>query len=149
MYRKFTVWSLLLAAIVLLVACGGGGGDSQDRSASAAAEELFGYFENGQYGRQYDLLHPAQQAAVTRDAYMNCKAADTSIKVSDSKATEEYDETITVPLVGTIPTRAVTMEYHVGELVQHSTFHLIDVDGAWRWSLSPDELAAYQAGDCP
>lgn len=136
----------LVALSVLLVACGGGGDDD---SASAFAEKTIEQARKGQNGRRWDDLHPAHQAIVSKDLFITC-TQDDSLPIEDIDATEEYDETLNAPGgVGEVTTRAVTVEYTVGERSDAFTMHVLRVDGDWKWFLEPDSLDAFAAGECP
>jgi hypothetical protein len=140
-------WFGIIVAALMLAACGSSG--SGQESASTAAERHFGYVLKGQGGREWDELHPAQQAVVPKDAFIACRQKQ-SITVDSAHAIEEFDEPIDVPEVGTaVPARAVTVELKAGDKKQALTVHEINVDGHWRWILGKDEIAAYKAGTCP
>lgn len=121
---------ILAATAAFLMACSGGGGDSE--SASDALVRQLGYASDGQVGRLWDELHPAQQAVVSRDTYMDC-LGDSAFNADRIRAVEEYDETISVPEVGRVESKAITVEMRDGDSTDTETFHEVRVDGAWRW----------------
>lgn len=136
--------SAIVGCLVLLACGGGGGGDS----ASAFAEKTLEQARKGQNGRRWDDLHPAQQAIVSKEQFITC-TQDDSFPVDDIDATEEFPETVTVPEVGEVETTAVTVEYSIGERSDAITMHFLQVDDAWKWFITPDDLAAFAAGECP
>ena len=137
--------AIITVAALALVACGG----SSEQSASDAAEQMYSYMGKGQFGRDYDMLHPAHQAVVARERFIECAQGSAGFSVSKVGAEEEFDEDYDVARVGLIPTRAVTLKYNIGELEQHRTIHMVDVDGSWRWIMGEDDLSAYESGNCP
>lgn len=138
-------WLLLTLVLLSVVACGGSGDDD---SASAFAEKTLEQARKGQNGKRWDDLHPAQQAIVTKEQFISCTQGD-SFPVDDIDATEEFPETVTIPEVGQVETTAVTVEYSIGTTSDAITMHFLQVDGAWKWFITPDDLEAFKAGACP
>jgi hypothetical protein len=71
------------------------------------------------------------------DANPVVTTTDTEIDVTDT-----YEETITIP--GTdvsLDTVAVSVEVTARGQSEQRTMHVIDVDGEWRWMMTPDQLA--------
>lgn len=139
-------WFGIIVAALVLAACGSSG--SGQESASQALVRHLTFVSKGQYGPEWDELHPAQQAVVPRDKYMQC-ASEHVFPITDIKATEEYDDTITVPEAGSVVSRAVTVSYKLKDQTQSQTFHEVKVDGKWRWVLDQKSIDAYKAGTCP
>jgi len=143
-----------VVSIVVLALTGAcGGGSSDDGSPGNAVRRQFGYIDKGQWGREWDELHPQHQAIVSRSDFVNCNA-DNNLDI-DVEIVDTYEETIDVPELGVTDTTAVTVDItgNIGffGLPDESTdtFHEINVDGEWRWVLSQDNLDSYSAGDCP
>lgn len=137
--------ALALALIALLGACGGDNGPEDP--AVAALRRQFDFLSKGQHGRIWDELHPAQQALLPRDAYAACADAATAggFTIVELDVDEVYDEQIVIPGTSTSATaKAITIRMTLrsgtesGELTD--TFHEIDVDGAWRWSMTSDRI---------
>lgn len=136
-------WLIVGLVGLAFVGCGGG---SDEQSPEDAVEARFEMFSKGQHGPEWELLHPAQQALVPKDLYVQCSAA---IDTPDfeAKATESYEETVTIP--GTdqrAESVAVTVEVSSSGAKETWTVHVFDVDGTWRWALDPEP---YKAGKCP
>jgi hypothetical protein len=145
----------VIVTSVLLAACSGGGSDATPPETPAAATstivdpETFidDYYEiavNGQFGKVWDTLHPAQQALVSRGAYMDCQQsttpAPTDVKV---KVIDTFPEPVDIPgtdLVA-VPATALTLEITYGGSSVRRTVHLVDVDGQWRTLLTSESLA--------
>lgn len=87
-----------IAAFSLLIpgaAVAGGG-----TSAADFLRRQFEYLAKGQYGRQWDSLHPAQQRFISRDDYMDCAQEEVgTLNLSRIKLTEleSYREKIRIP----------------------------------------------------
>jgi acetaldehyde dehydrogenase (acetylating) len=124
---------LAVVGALALGACGGGG----DKPEVAALKREFAFIGDGQWGRLYDMLHPAQQALVTRDQFITCSAKTSQPAISVGSVKEIFDEVVDVP--GTplhVPSRAVTFEAHSGGAKDVVTQHVVDIDGTWRWILN-------------
>lgn len=138
---------LLVLLIIGLAACGGssGGGSSTPASTSIngaaeqAWEEQLNQYINGQFNQLYQTLHPTQQRLVSEETYVACVQehplpADTTFTLID-----QFEEEIQLP--GTIevwPTVAftATVESDSSGESMNRTFHVINVDGQWRWMSS-------------
>jgi hypothetical protein len=152
------MWKYILAALLIaaVAACGGdsSGGGSDDAELPSdpgvAMLQLHEYVRNGQWARKWASLHAAHQEIATRGDFISCGGVTSAFS---SRVIEVFDETIDVPRIGEVETKAVTIEVSVknggDEQSQRNTAHLIDVDGAWRWMLTDNQLDAYGAGDCP
>lgn len=138
---------LSLAAIfTLLAAFAGCGGDDSGPSAGGQSAgdyvtKLLGYVDKGQWGPEWDSLHPAQQALVSRDAYITCATKKTVPNVSAVKVLETYSEDVAIPGTSTrAASTAVTVEYTASlagrKDTAKATFHVFVIDGHWRWVLS-------------
>lgn len=137
----------LLFAVLLFIACGGSDSDS-DSGAGDAAKAHFEHALAGQWGPDWDNLLPAQQAVVTRDAFLTCNAEKQN-PAAGVKVKDTYIESIDVPEIGTTETTAVTLHLTIDSREQDTTMHVVKVGDAWHWILSPDDIAAYKAGECP
>lgn len=145
MTRMFAIAATVLA----LAGCGGGGGGS---GAEDALERQIGYLSDGQYGRLYDELHPAQQKLIDEDAFVRCYdevAGGVSITGFDVKDT--YPEKVRIPgttLKADSVAVTVAIKAKIGEAPGEDTrtFHEFDVDGDWRFTLS--EVEEWADGNC-
>ena len=160
--------------VLLMAGCGGGDdkpaaapttGDARpgatattpldEEAAGEMLKAVMTYLSDGQTGRAYDLMHPAQQAIVPKALYMKCAGDDLAgIEISDIKVKETFTEKVDVP--GTDLTNVdsvaatITFKGQQGNLDPEEateTFHAFLVDGQWRWTLS--DAAAYAGGECP
>ena len=165
--QKLQVAGALVAGLLIVlaaVACGSGesGQELTARVNAGTAEtpgapdqDAFDFIKTyidqavlGQWGRQWETLHPGQQEVVTRNAFMDCRSDD-SIPEVDVEEVEQYDEQVDVEGVGSVPSTAVTVRVTSGDEAENMTVHAIAVDGEWRWTLPADDYKAYAAGDCP
>jgi hypothetical protein len=174
-------FKLVLMAVVLVatlgVACGGGNGDGEEaqsaatngeagttteskpeQDASAFMKELTERSLRGQYGRNWESLHPAHQAVVTRDKYDSCEresnestgATKISIDVEDT-----YEEPVRVEGEGMVDSTAVTLRLTYDNPLtgkpaeEHGTAHAVPVEGEWKWILTDGDYKAYAKGQCP
>lgn len=119
--------------------------------AFAAAKRQLQEVADGQFGPEWDEMHPAQQAVVSRDGYINCRATSgPSLQIKSLRQKAVYQETVAIP--GTTvraPSTAVTIEITAlvngQQSMQTATFHEFAVDGRWRWSLPPDTMTECSA----
>jgi hypothetical protein len=111
----------------------------------------------GQYGREYDSLHPGQQKFVSKTLFIACEqelvSSSTSQPIAAVKIDEIYEEPIDVPGVTSkpLPAKAVTMTLTGSSgATSTRTQHAISVDGQWRWIL-PQRNASQFVKDngCP
>ena len=155
MRRVFVFASLF--ALVASVACGGDdskGSPGIEGSPETAIEQVLEMIDKQDWGAEWDSLHPEQQKLVARDAFISCSKAGDSPGVGSVKVLKVNDEEAAIP--GTsqrAKTKAVTVEYELTKGFKRGksadTFYLFDVDGRWRWILSPSNVQAYQSGGCP
>jgi hypothetical protein len=168
----------LAAAAALAVAAGCGGGSSTatvtqtvttpgggtsvqtttvDETPGDFYEQLLGYDFVGQWGRSWDLLHPGQQALVTREAFTDCQDQRAGIlsqyEFDGIDVNQTYEDPLDVTGVPEKTSTAVTytVKYHQGSQhhTERSTSHAVLHDGEWRWVLSNADVKAYQDGTCP
>jgi len=143
------MWLVVMALVtVVLVACGGDGEDDEGEAPADAVVRLLEYVSDGQWGREWDELHPAHQAIVSRDAWVSCNS-DLSVELEGVTVEEVFDEPVSAVDIPQGPAKAVTVSYRVNGREDTDTFQVLDVDGAWRWVLQDDVLAAYREGRCP
>jgi hypothetical protein len=157
----------VLALAVLLAGCGDDGGDDggappatdesgeepqTDEAAVAAFERSVEYVTDGQYGRAYANIHPAQQELFDQATYEQCvREFWAGIEVTDIEVQEVFEEEITIPGTDeTTTTTAITAEITLarGGLEQSDTdtFHEVYVDGQWTFTVSSAE--AFAEGRC-
>ena len=140
------VWVFVLACAALsAIACGGD--DDEGDGASQAAEGVFRTFLDGDFGGAWDSLHPAHQAIVARDTYINCQTGDT-VPWTGVEAFREHDEIWDAPEIGQLTTRAVELRLIGDQDVTQGTLHMLQVDGEWRWFLDEDAVRAFKQGQC-
>lgn len=152
MRHLLTTCGIFTLAAVLLGACGGDDGGGQ--SAGDYVKHLLSQIDKKQFGPEWDSLHPAQQAVVSRERYITC-SSDARLPAIDSvDIGDTYAEAVEIPGTGTkADTTAVSLTMHLshGLAKQNSneTFHVTKVDGQWRWMLGAESVDAYKAGRCP
>ncbi len=143
-------WWFVLVAVLSGVGCTRGGDDS----ASAAVKRQLDNLDKGQYGRQWDELHPAQQAIVPRELFVRClEEALRGRSVPDIRVVGEFQEDR--PLAGTPETvkgTAVVVQYPQASAggqprEDRQTYYQVKVAGKWRWVMR--NPSAYQQGRCP
>ena len=152
--KKKLATTLLLGAVALMCLQGCGGDSGSEGDAGDPGEAIRPYLhaiQEGQYGRAWDMLHPAHQAVVTRSEFDNClRESGLSVPAKFGLHVDVVsDETIDVAGLGSTPTKAVTWTLSSGEEFETMTSHLVESDGTWRWILTDGDYEAYQKGECP
>lgn len=164
-------FGILLSCAVLVAALAACGGDdsapaaapSAARRAPASAgqptepafdavKRQLDELSKGQYGREWDELHPAQQALVPRDSYVKCATADGPIGVDNVKELEHYADSVSIPgtalkVDSTAVTVSLTQHRGTQSADQKHTFHEVPLDGQWKWLLADTD--PYKSGKCP
>jgi hypothetical protein len=117
-----------------------------ESSAGAAAREQILLGARGQYGLQWDMLHPAHQEVVSRDLFTDCgRIRD----ISDVQVIVEFNEETQVPRLGQVTTRVVTYTLTEDGQSTAEAIRMVSANGQWRWVMEPSDLSIYQAGRCP
>jgi hypothetical protein len=127
-----------------------------DESPGEFLQRVHDYELKSQYGRSWDMLHPAHQAVVTRERYDECRSdrfAGVSGEIESFDVIEVYDDPINVIGVPEKTSKAVTMKFTVaaGDLRETitDTAHAVQVGDHWVWLLTPGDVRDYKAGACP
>ena len=123
--------------------------DDGESSAAAFAKQRYERLAKAQYAEAWQSLHPAQQAVVSQDAFVQCgqqTTPDPSMKV---EIKSERDEQIFVPELGPSAVHSVDLYLRTGDQLRTPTDNLIKVDGKWRWTMKQTTIDAFKAGTCP
>jgi hypothetical protein len=139
---------VVLLVVALGVACGGDGDDEAQpgpttvsapkQDAGAFIKEITERTLLGQYGRNWETLHPAHQAVVSRDKYDSCERQSdegTGATKIDIAVVETYEEPVLVRGSGTVDSTAVTLRFSYDNPLtgkraeEHATAHAISVGG--------------------
>jgi hypothetical protein len=121
-------------------------------SAESALRRQFDELNKGQFGKEWDELHPAQQAIISREHYIECGAKANLPTVDSADVIETYQEDVTIPgtsVKASSIALTVKLELSLGLLKNEATdtYHEVQVDGVWRWALAAPE--GYANGNCP
>lgn len=141
-------WLFVTVALGLVVLTGCMGG----QSAGDAAKERIEQLSRSEYDKAWETLHPAQQAIVSQDKFVECGLASEQAQspvVDDIRVDDERTERRTVPEVGDVEVHVVDLVIRKGDLAVSQEYELVEVDGDWRWVLNQSALDAFRAGECP
>jgi hypothetical protein len=166
--------TVALSILAFAVACGGGDDDSgtqargttttttttavePEQEAGDFIKQLFQRSLRGQYGRNWETLHPAHQKVVSREMYDECERDDEDSVATkiDVDVEETYEEPVLLKGAGTVKSTAVTLRFSydnplTGKPVEeHTTVHAVAVGREWKWILRPKDYDAYVKGNCP
>lgn len=144
---------LVTVLVTLLVALGGAPilADAEDDAAAAFKRQLR-YFSDGQFGRLYTFLHPAQKGLVAKADYLRCAENLPAIDVLRIRVLDTYREKVDIPgtdlVVKSIAiTARITARGPVGEESDTDTSHVVKVGKTWRWVLN--DADGFANGGCP
>lgn len=160
----------IVAPTLLLAACGGGapaprgdpsvasGGASptvaatntpgKDAAIAAIRQTTASVKRN--FSAEYDELHPAQQAVVTRAQFITCAMAAKPVTLDSARALQSAPEAISLTGVPEQTSIVVTVELRKADgTTQQRNVREVLVDGTWRWVLTDAAVKALAAGTCP
>jgi hypothetical protein len=166
---------VLIFVTLLLVGCSGGNDTSSSPASNttqptskvsegpgAFVLRVSDYHRDGQFGRLWYELHPAQQRLITPEGLASClpvdeKLVDPAIKL---RVKEVYNEPWRVPgtKLPAQPAKAVTVEAvssaylesgdRVESVVETWTQHAFRVNGQWSWITSADLIRQARDDAC-
>lgn len=146
---RFVLLALLVLTAGLLPACRG---DQDTRDAEDAVRLRLEQDSRGEYAEVWQTLHPAHQAIVTQEKFIECGrelalVRDTTI--DSIEILNARQQTRDVPEIGEVEVVTVEAELRTGENSRRPMFDVIEVDDTWRWVMSEAALRAFGAGTCP
>jgi hypothetical protein len=143
--------ALLLVTLSALV-CGCALNENEtDREAGAAVKSVIEREYVGDYRSVWDELHPRHQRFVTREEYEDCRRGiDVQGTLQSVLILAVRDQPLTVfGLPPRTPSKAVRVRVTTDETEFTSTYHVVLVDGTWRWVLSDKAARGFARTDCP
>jgi hypothetical protein len=158
---KTILVALLLTACALAVSSSALGAQqtvtNQTRASSAGSflRDVIHMKTKQQFGRMYSSLHPAQQAVVDRDLYIDCEyqkaeALGMSLKLTGWKTVKTSPQKMRIPATDVIAeVTKVTYTWSVNGLsLGTDTSTAVRVAGRWKWILGSKDAVAYKVGRC-
>jgi hypothetical protein len=116
---------------------------------AAFVERLVVQIVRDDYARAWLTLHPAHKAVATRWTYVDCELLSPIPGRIDSLRILRVERTRhPVPGRGRLPVTAVTFHLVLSGVEITHTSNLVEVDGRWRWILTPERYELYRAGSC-
>ena len=111
----------------------------------------------GQYGKVWPLLHPRYQRVATRSFWEACQRkrarATAGVEWLSIRATDAYDDRVTLPLLGRVRVVAVSMEAKIDYLgtkrTIRDTVYWMKGGDEWLGLWAPETYRAYKAHRCP
>jgi hypothetical protein len=147
-----TVARIVIAALVLVAAAGCAlSEDSADHGAGAAVKSVIEEEYVGAYGPVWDDLHPRHQRFVSRGEYEECRRGiDVAGTLESVLILDVRDAPLTVyGLPSGTPAKAVEVRVTTDETEFSDTYHVVLVDGRWRWVLNDEAARGFARTDCP
>jgi hypothetical protein len=143
--RRFIV-SLATVIAIVVTACGGG--DSAADAVKARIEQT----SDGEHAAVWESLHPAHQAIVSQQQFVDCGVQSDSVRSPVVDAIDvlgEDETTAMIPEIGEVEVTVVEVDLRRGEEHAVRRYTVLKEDGEWTWVLSEEALNAYRNGDCP
>jgi hypothetical protein len=146
----FSRAALLLAVLALLAGCALTE-DSEDHDAGTAVKTLLETEYFGNYALAWDSLHPGHQRFVTQQEYEECRRGiDVQGTLESIVVLDVQDAPLTVyGLPPRTPAKAVEVRVVTDENEYTADYHVIKVDGNWRWVLTDRAARGFERTDCP
>src|SRR5215217_2938251 len=122
-----------------------------DRGAGAAVKRGVEQMYFGDYGAAWAELHPRHRRFVTRSEYEECRRGiDVAGTLESVLILDVRDEPLTIyGLPPRTPSKAVKVRVTTDEGEFTATYHVVLVDGTWRWVLSNGAARGFARTDCP
>jgi hypothetical protein len=150
---------VLVVVLCLSLATGGNVGASAQYEQLKALQVAVTWANiRAQYGKVWPLLHPRYQRVTTRAFWEACQRKrakkNAGVKWLSVKATDAYPDRITLPLLGSIPVVAVSVETRIEYLgtkrTVRDTLYWTTLNGVgWVGLWEPATYRAYKAHRCP
>jgi hypothetical protein len=143
--------ALLLIALSTL-ACGCALNENEgDREAGAAVKSVIEREYVGDYRSVWEELHPRHQRFVTREEYEDCRRGiDVEGTLQSVLILGVRDQPLTIfGLPPRTQSKAVRVRVTTDEGAYSATYHVVVVDGTWRWVLSDGAARGFARTDCP
>jgi hypothetical protein len=120
-------------------------------TAGAFVKRHLEYEVRGEWGRDWDVLHPLHQGVITRSQYVYCREGEVNYRGTESvRVVETYDNPIDVPGIPPGRIMGASVEIHTPGKTDGISFtdHAAKVRGGWRWILDGKEVDQYARGKC-
>ena len=122
--------------------------DGAIESPERALQRQIELLNDGDFGEEWDELHPAQQSLVPRQLFMDCLAPNDFQLTLDIIETKDGELALSQEQ-GTPAKRISARLSSEGETLDREFFEIL-VDTRWRWVITDmAQLNAYRAGVCP
>jgi hypothetical protein len=118
-------------------------------SAAAFVKRHLEYEVRGEWGRDWDVLHPLHQRVITRAQYVYCRDGELWYKGTETvRVVETYDNPIDVPGIPRARIMGASVEIGAPGNAGSFTDHAVKVRGGWRWILDGREADQYRHRKC-
>jgi hypothetical protein len=151
---------IVLVTFVVCVLCAGAAHASGDawpplRSAGPFLVQEVHDKTSGKWAKAWLSLYPAHQRVAPRDLYVACESSSKfpaplrSVHAVAERRTLVHVAGLEAPVPGVAVTLVVELGTSGRDAITFShVFHLIPVDGHWRWILSPARYKLYARRGC-
>jgi hypothetical protein len=146
----------LVCAVVLVTALVSTGSASAARpKPEGVLIQALKYLSLGQYGREYDLLHPGQKKLIPRQRFVGCWMKSVPhFDLISIKKIDEYRDPIRLLGVSQRVSQAVTFRITLRSSTGttetfNQTWNAVWVGSRWTWVLQNASVRAFVRGACP
>jgi hypothetical protein len=148
------------ASVLATFAAAGCSGDGAEAQAVAEDPRVFVTtlvhdVAAGRYGAAWEHLYPPHQQVATRTAYLRCEPLTPFPgRISSLEVRRVWLEPVRISGRGQdMSSTAVRLRLTVRSASRaaerfETTFHVVDVDGHWKWFLPSVRYVAYREGRC-
>ena len=143
--------ALLLAVLAALAVGCALDENEADQQAGSAVKRVIEQEYAGDYRGVWETLYPRHQRLVSRDGYERCRRGIDVLGTLQSvlilDVTDEPLDSYGLP--PNTPSKAVRVRITTDETEFTATYHVVRVDGGWRWVLSDRAARGFARTDCP
>jgi hypothetical protein len=144
---------LVHLALILVVVLGLLVGCRDDKSPAAEmVVERVELSSRGEHARVWETLHPAHQAIVSQEQFIECGQQSDEVRspaIEGVEVVSEEASTKTLPEIGEVEVTTVVVDIEQHGETRNTQFDVVQVDGGYRWVLGETALTMFGSGICP
>ena len=143
-----------IALLSVLAVASGTASAAQPKPEDVLVQALR-FLSLGQYGREYNLLHPGQKKLIRRQLFVDCwtRSPVPKFDIVSVKKFDQYRDPIKLVGVPQRVAQAVTFRIVVRSSGQtesfNQTWNAVRVGNKWVWVLPNASVRAFRRGTCP
>ena len=154
---RTTRWAMVAIAVLsVVVAVASGTASAAQPKPEDVLVQALRSLSLGQYGREYDLLHPGQKKLIQRQLFVDCwkRSPVPKFDLVSVKKIDQYRDPIKLVGVPQRVSQAVTFRIVVRSSTGptesfNQTWNAVRVGNKWVWVLPNASVRAFRRGMCP